>query len=209
MEKKEELTNGLRERGGSVTDLRHVSKTNGSSPAKNVPVESAPVTGETKSQDHPTPKMDTSHSFSRRVSRAKMREDKTVRENIKNRELAAAKMLKPKKEQQWSLKKNLEKDQINTKKESPPPTGYTLAKLVKKSAVFGRPVMRTLGGGVGPSLCESVFVQECLAWHNTYRERHNVPPLVTDKKLCLMAQSWANILAHTNEFYHQNPPEVS
>ena len=27
--------------------------------------------------------------------------------------------------------------------------------------------------------------------------------------LCAEAQSWANVLAHLNQFYHQNPPEVS
>ena len=26
--------------------------------------------------------------------------------------------------------------------------------------------------------------------------------------LCAEAQSWANVLAHLNQFYHQNPPEV-
>ena len=27
--------------------------------------------------------------------------------------------------------------------------------------------------------------------------------------LCAEAQTWANVLAHLNQFYHQNPPEVT
>lgn len=56
---------------------------------------------------------------------------------------------------------------------------------------------------------DSIFINECLDWHNLLRARHGVKQLQLDPELCLMAQNWANLLAHTNEFYYQNPKEVS
>lgn len=55
---------------------------------------------------------------------------------------------------------------------------------------------------------ESPFVQECLEWHNNYRRKHLAPDLTLDPPLCATAQHWANLLAHKDEFYYQNPPDL-
>jgi len=55
---------------------------------------------------------------------------------------------------------------------------------------------------------ESEFVKECLDWHNHYRAHHLAPPLEFDPILCATAQHWANMLAHEDKFYHQNPSNV-
>ena len=55
---------------------------------------------------------------------------------------------------------------------------------------------------------DSIFINECLDWHNLLRARHGVKQLQLDPELCLMAQNWANLLAHTNEFHYQNPKDV-
>lgn len=76
---------------------------------------------------------------------------------------------------------------------------------------------------------ESPFVQECLEWHNYFRRKHLAPDLTLDapvgcfdhcnlfllthclfsnSQLCATAQHWANLLAHKNEFYYQNPPDL-
>ena len=60
-----------------------------------------------------------------------------------------------------------------------------------------------------PNWHDSVFIGECLDWHNLLRARHGVKQLQLDPQLCLMAQNWANLLAHTNEFYYQNLTEVT
>ena len=75
-------------------------------------------------------------------------------------------------------------------------------------------------------------MRECLDWHNLLRARHGVglamllmfplswkglvhfnliqaAELKLCPALCAEAQTWANVLAHLNQFYHQNPPEVS
>ena len=59
-----------------------------------------------------------------------------------------------------------------------------------------------------PDWKDSQFVRELLDWHNLLRGRHGVKQLQLDVDLCKMAQKWANFLAHTNEFYYQNPLEV-
>ena len=40
--------------------------------------------------------------------------------------------------------------------------------------------------------------------HNTQAAELKLCPT-----LCAEAQTWANVLAHLNQFYHQNPPEVA
>ena len=60
-----------------------------------------------------------------------------------------------------------------------------------------------------PSWKDSQFVTELLDWHNLLRARHGVKQLQLNTDLCKMAQTWANFLAHTNEFHYQNPKEVS
>ena len=55
---------------------------------------------------------------------------------------------------------------------------------------------------------ESPFVLECLQWHNHYRAQHLAQELVLDAPLCATAQHWANLLAHKDEFYYQNPDDL-
>lgn len=52
------------------------------------------------------------------------------------------------------------------------------------------------------------FNKDCCEWHNIYRAQHYAAPLVLDEELCASAQYWANILAHKDEYYHQNPPDL-
>ena len=59
-----------------------------------------------------------------------------------------------------------------------------------------------------PKFKDSKFVTELLDWHNLLRARHGVKGLELDTSLCRKAQTWANYLAHTNEFHYQNPKEV-
>ncbi|XP_076352263.1 Golgi-associated plant pathogenesis-related protein 1-like isoform X1 [Tachypleus tridentatus] len=55
---------------------------------------------------------------------------------------------------------------------------------------------------------QSDFVMECLQWHNTFRKRHNVPPLELSYQMCSRAQFWANHLAHANTFYYRNNRDI-
>lgn len=54
--------------------------------------------------------------------------------------------------------------------------------------------------------CE--FVSECLDWHNLLRARHTAGPLRLEPGLCARAQQWADLLAHTEQFHYQRPPDL-
>ncbi|RXG64530.1 Golgi-associated plant pathogenesis-related protein 1, partial [Armadillidium vulgare] len=53
-----------------------------------------------------------------------------------------------------------------------------------------------------------IFAQECLRAHNLYRARHSSPPLQLCKKLCNLAQAWANHLAQTGRLRYKGDPEI-
>ncbi|XP_013790700.1 Golgi-associated plant pathogenesis-related protein 1-like isoform X1 [Limulus polyphemus] len=55
---------------------------------------------------------------------------------------------------------------------------------------------------------QSEFVVDCLQWHNTFRKRHEVPPLEFSYQMCNLAQFWANHLAHANTFYYRNYRDI-
>ena len=44
---------------------------------------------------------------------------------------------------------------------------------------------------------------ESLASHNQYRAQHGAGALVLDKKLCSLAQAWAEELLDNNKFQHR------
>lgn len=46
------------------------------------------------------------------------------------------------------------------------------------------------------------FKDQCVKWHNEYRSRHQVGPLVWSDNLAQGAQSWADYLAENNLFQH-------
>ncbi|XP_049782642.1 uncharacterized protein LOC126184309 [Schistocerca cancellata] len=54
----------------------------------------------------------------------------------------------------------------------------------------------------------SEFINECLLWHNVYRQRHSARPLALCPQLCSYAQAWANHLAHVNTFYYRTDRDI-
>ena len=46
------------------------------------------------------------------------------------------------------------------------------------------------------------FAIDALKSHNEYREKHGVPKLILNKRLCQFSQDWVNNLASTNNFEH-------
>ncbi|CAL4065924.1 unnamed protein product, partial [Meganyctiphanes norvegica] len=59
-----------------------------------------------------------------------------------------------------------------------------------------------------PNYINSEFIQSCLDSHNVYRARHSAPHLELSQKLCNLAQNWANELAHSGCFRHQQIPDL-
>lgn len=133
------------------------------------------------------------------TSSARIKEESNILRNIKKREMVSA-----------------VKGKIDGKNTS-------LARLASKKGLVAKSGVTNCKVGFNPNqnktiLSEnenyepvwkdSIFINECLDWHNLLRARHGVKQLQLDPQLCLMAQNWANLLAHTNEFYYQNPKEV-
>ena len=54
-----------------------------------------------------------------------------------------------------------------------------------------------------PCLQFSRYQEASLASHNQYRARHGAAPLVLDRKLCDLAQAWAEELLASNKFQHR------
>lgn len=54
----------------------------------------------------------------------------------------------------------------------------------------------TIAGALDP------FSQDCLDAHNSYRAKHGVPPLMWSHDLAEGAQVWADQLASTDSFQH-------
>lgn len=52
------------------------------------------------------------------------------------------------------------------------------------------------------------FKDQCLKWHNMYREKHQVDPVTWDDTLTSGAQSWADYLAQNNLFKHASGLQV-
>lgn len=50
---------------------------------------------------------------------------------------------------------------------------------------------------------EGDFEHDLLKAHNEYRNKHGVPPLKLDKKLCKYSEEWAKILASKNNLEHR------
>ncbi|KAK4872975.1 hypothetical protein RN001_015004 [Aquatica leii] len=50
---------------------------------------------------------------------------------------------------------------------------------------------------------ESSFEIDFLNAHNEYRQKHGVPPLTLDKKLCKYSEEWAKILSSKNNLEHR------
>ena len=120
------------------------------------------------------------------ASSAKIKEDSNILRNIKKRETVNA------------IKTNSSKS-------------FSLSSL-NNSLKNGKPGENSFSINMderySPNWKDSQFVRELLDWHNLLRGRHGVKQLQLDMDLCKMAQKWANFLAHTNEFYYQNPSEV-
>lgn len=51
----------------------------------------------------------------------------------------------------------------------------------------------------------SKFELESLKSHNNYRDKHSASPLILNRNLCDIAQSWANHLAENKLFEHSKP----
>ncbi|KAK7791609.1 hypothetical protein R5R35_008140 [Gryllus longicercus] len=49
----------------------------------------------------------------------------------------------------------------------------------------------------------SNFAEDCLAAHNVYRAKHDVPPLKLSKKMCQYSEEWAKRLATTGKLEHR------
>ena len=54
-----------------------------------------------------------------------------------------------------------------------------------------------------PCLQFSQYQRASLASHNQYRARHGAAALVLDRKLCDLAQAWAEELMASNKFQHR------
>ncbi|CAH3140085.1 unnamed protein product [Pocillopora meandrina] len=52
------------------------------------------------------------------------------------------------------------------------------------------------------------FKDQCLKWHNVYREKHQVDPVTWSDALASGAESWANYLAQNNLFEHTSGLQV-
>ncbi|XP_071443372.1 uncharacterized protein [Hetaerina americana] len=50
---------------------------------------------------------------------------------------------------------------------------------------------------------EDSFEQECLRAHNEYRQKHGVPPLKLNKKICKFSEEWAKRLAARGHIEHR------
>ena len=124
------------------------------------------------------------------ASSAKIREDTNILRNIKKREVMNA-------------------IKLNGKSSSLSGIGSFDRNFPSKTKMkFDMKLTERPGKCGSPDWKESQFIGELLDWHNLLRARHGVRQLQLDYKLCQMAQSWANFLAHTNEFHYQNPKEV-
>ncbi|XP_054156857.1 uncharacterized protein LOC128955233 [Oppia nitens] len=54
-----------------------------------------------------------------------------------------------------------------------------------------------------PTDDDKEFAEDCLKWHNHYREKHGVKPLKLSKKLMDYAQEWANHIAANDTMEHR------
>ncbi|KAG8236320.1 hypothetical protein J437_LFUL015947 [Ladona fulva] len=54
---------------------------------------------------------------------------------------------------------------------------------------------------------EDLFEEECLKAHNEYRQRHGVPPLKINKKLCKLSEEWAKRIAARSHIEHRDKCE--
>ena len=63
-------------------------------------------------------------------------------------------------------------------------------------ALFSSIYHLTIAGALDP------FSQDCLDAHNSYRAKHGVPPLMWSHDLAEGAQVWADQLASTDSFQH-------
>ena len=119
------------------------------------------------------------------ASAAKIKEDSNILRNIRKREAVNA------------IKTNSCKSSFSS-----------LNNCIKNGKNAENTIKITVNEMYNPDWKDSQFVRELLDWHNLLRGRHGVKQLQLDLDLCKMAQKWANFLAHTNEFYYQNPTEV-
>ena len=133
------------------------------------------------------------------TSSARIKEESNILRNIKKREMVSA--VKGKIDG-----KNTSLARLASKKGLAAKSGVTNCK-VGFSPNQNKTILSE-NENYEPVWKDSVFINECLDWHNLLRARHGVKQLQLDPQLCLMAQNWANLLAHTNEFYYQNPKEV-
>merc|ERR1711892_44235 len=132
------------------------------------------------------------------TSSARIKEESNIMKNIKKREMVSA-----------------VKGKMDGKNSS-------LTRLASRRGIVGKSSVTNCKVGFNPNQSktvlsenvnyepvwkDSVFINECMDWHNLLQARHGVKQLQLDPQLCLMAQNWANLLAHTNEFYYQNPKE--
>lgn len=53
------------------------------------------------------------------------------------------------------------------------------------------------------NITEGNFEEDFLEAHNAYRQRHGVPPLRLDRKLCKYSEEWAKHLAQRNSLEHR------
>ncbi|CAG2113938.1 unnamed protein product [Medioppia subpectinata] len=54
-----------------------------------------------------------------------------------------------------------------------------------------------------PTDDDKEFAEECLKWHNYYREKHGVKPLKLSHKLCEYAEEWAKEIAKKDSLEHR------
>lgn len=127
-----------------------------------------------------------------------MREETDVLANIRKREMVSE-IQGRKGSQRWKGQQEKEKRSGggDSCKEGSP--RVRLQRMVRASLRGSKKAL--------PAWGESPFVRECLDWHNLLRARHGAAELKLCPALCAEAQTWANVLAHLNQFYHQNPPE--
>ena len=145
------------------------------------------------------PKHETVRKTMSTTSSARIKEESNILRNIKKREMVN--VVKGKIDGRNTCHTRIANKKELVAKSSIPSFTFGFS-LNKKKTILSE------NENYEPVWKESVFINECLDWHNLLRARHGVKQLQLDPDLCLMAQNWANLLAHTNEFHYQNPKEV-
>jgi len=131
-------------------------------------------------------------------SSLKVREETDVLANIRKREMVSE-IQGRKGSQRWKGQQEKEKRSGGGDRCKEGSPRVRLQRMVRASLRGSKKAL--------PAWGESPFVRECLDWHNLLRARHGAEELKLCPTLCAEAQTWANVLAHLNQFYHQNPPE--